>query len=234
MEWLRSIYLRSMAAIPPVLLAVCWLALWMVWPHGSRNAQEVRVRSGTRLSFTGNEQAFNRAVVASDVAVIPSSATRILDDKDDLAILLFKQAAVAPKYLEETEGFDRALARAKEDGAAVVSGAAGYRPRWDVPPAFAARSAGPMELVVEAGPALKARGFRLPEAPAETAKTVQGWQAVLQVECGPDGKVEHVFLEAGSGNPALDSVVVRWVGRGTLSTGTGSCGGRVAVNFGAR
>jgi hypothetical protein len=175
--------------------------------------------------------------VDSDIAVIPSSAVRFIDDKDDLAVLLFSQSWSSPKYLEEKvkrDGCVTPWVGEKLSGADILAGDS-YRSRWDHAPVFSKGTTGEMQLGIELSPGLQSREFQAADLPAEAQKASrQPWQAVMQVEIGNDGRVEDVFLEGGSGNQALDAVLVQWAYRGKVSRAGERCGGRVAVNFGAR
>lgn len=224
---------RSAAAGPAALVALGWVALWFLWPHGELAPHRIRRRSAPHLRYAGRQDGYERPAVASDVAVIPSSALRRLEDRDDLTMLLYKPAAGGA--LERAAAQQAGSVCATQAPAIEFQGirVEAYRPFWDFPAAFGAVTSRPPALVMELAPSLQGRGFRLPDAPPEIGKTgTTGWQAVFQVECGTDGRVEHVFLEQGTGNAALDGALSKWLDRGAVTAGTGVCSGRIVVNFG--
>jgi hypothetical protein len=233
MNRLKYLYRRSVAAIPPVLVAVGCLALWLLWPHGRPGPEWEHPRSGTHIRFAGSVPAFDRPSVVSDLTVIPSSASRKMDDKDDLSILLFTVPGADSREARSAPGSSAAPCW-KAPPAERAIRAPGYRPPDDLPPAITNAAAAGSEIALEIAPALRARGFSLPEAPAELLKSATGWEAVFQVEVGADGRVEHVFREAGSGNAGLDAPLLKWLYRGSLAGNEGPCNGRILVNFGAR
>ncbi|MDI6774515.1 MAG: hypothetical protein QME60_03850 [Verrucomicrobiota bacterium] len=239
MNWLKDLCRRSMIGAPPALLALGWAAIWLLWPRGQLPPDRIRARSATHIRFAGVREGFNRAAIASDVAVISSSASRRIEDQDDLAILLYKPAG---GELVPRAGLGERLAIPCPAPAclalALAAGPRGIRVEertgGSIPAAFALPAAKPAELALELAPSLLTRGFRLPEAPADLPKSgATSWQAVFQVECGADGRVEHVFREVGTGNATLDASLAKWLDRGDLTAGEGACDGRIVVNFGA-
>ena len=114
----------------------------------------------------------------------------------------------------------------------VSNSLAGYRSQWPVERVFPVAPEPAMRSIVEVSGELRRRGFQPPVmALADIATSKRSWQVDLIVECGQDGRPEHVFLERGSGNSAIDSALVREMyGAKLAATGT-PCAGRVSVSL---
>lgn len=231
--WLRmlrmkrstSSYVTPMIGVPYIVIALAWVLLWFLWPHGI-GVKRRPVVSPVRVAFVRySEAAFSRPVPFP----VGSAVTGTLN----LVTVAPWQVPRTPRLLERKSGGDewgggRDEAFADRAGRELKA----YRPVWTEPGLFAGPADASLHVTVEATGTLAGNGFQVPDFQASLKKTNLPWLVSAFVQVDKNGRVERVFLEAGCENRDINSLVVKALYRGRVSSPGTRCEGRVRVNYG--
>lgn len=228
----RYAYSRSPIGWPSLLVAVLWVGLWAIWPGWRRlPSDSVRRREGGLALYhaaIGDWYVPFTLNGASDHAAFEDGVRGGVEE-------LLELTPRAPRYLVSDEVVPASPT-------VPASGARGVLPAGLRPMRVPTGPGGPhkaetgllaMRLRVHTTGALKEQGFQIPDLTMETIRhDATAWSAVLHVETDQSGRVEHVFLERGTGDRPADTRLMGAVQRGVASRPGGAARGRVKVSFG--
>jgi len=235
--WLRmfrmkrstSAYEPRWLSIPSVLIAIMWMMLWLLWPHGEKlQTVKTQVMQSPRVAFVpGGENIYSKPLSfntwkTSDESGEPVPVMPWLMDRP--ARCLEKNISIVEEY---------ASGRMAGIYGHVLRGMESYKPVWEDVPVFNISTNSQMRLTVETMGDLKVRGFKLPDFLSEIKKNDKSWMITVFVEVDKDGNVDKVFLDSGSEYKEINSIVVKSIYRGRVSVAGTRCEGRVRLNYGA-
>jgi hypothetical protein len=108
-----------------------------------------------------------------------------------------------------------------------------YAPVRVQPDLFKREPHGGRHLQVAPAESLRRRGFHVQRVPDRLLARggENGWQVQAYVEIADDGRVEHVFIESGTDNAALNRDVIGMLQRGRVTEAGPRCSGRVVVSL---
>ena len=221
-------YRPRYVSMPTVIIAVGWLALWLLWPQVPRTQARPAAMSVTRVSYVRcAENPYARPSPMHDwpaaglegdsVNVAPWFASRParLLDKDGWTSAA-KEPVLGDRHIGELAG-----CTLKE-----------FKPVWNDVPVFGSTRSPQMNLNIEAGTALAQAGFELPALPSELTKFGKPWMVSVFVEVGVNGRVTNAFLDKGCEDPRINALVVKEMYKGVVSAAGTPCADRVKINFG--
>ena len=225
----------GLMGLPEVLIVVVWVCLWMLWPPLQR-IEGRPAKSSRRLVVVSYGQVRDQLYMSP--TIFAQSAGTGFQPSEDLGKTLDRPVEAAPRrmrFLSLPPDPPAEIPRRRVPlGAQVASGMAGYQPAWRDAEVFPGRVAEAGRLIVEPSEPLKRNGFKVKGFQEPAAGWVRPWQAVVVVETGRDGGVEHTFLESGTGDADLDAMILRTLCRGAVTNAAVACMGRVTVSFGGR
>lgn len=225
----RTRSLRRLNELSALVVPVLWIVLWQAWPNGVRESVPARSISPMRVRYTPQSDDGGRDPQPLVFVRSPLTGDELIADEGP-------EVLHGPRLPGETHLLQRTAA-AEPDVAGLELGGppavAGFRPGSPAARAFQVGAGLRRDLVVEASPALQRRGFRLPGiGVASFGNTNAGWQVVMTVECGEDGRAENVFVESGTADTAFNVAVARTV-QGAAAADPGvPCRGRLTVSYG--
>lgn len=231
--WLRmfrmkgktSAYARQMVSIPYVAIAVGWVMLWLLWPHGVKVVARQHVPAVTSVSLVRvTENPFSKP--------IPMHLWKAAGSGDDNVTVMPWMVTRPAKVLERSIfSADESAKGADSSGVANLKMSA-YRPVWSDKAVFNIEAGRGMYLTMESSRTLTERGFEVPDLGPDLKKADKPWIVKAFVEVDEKGKVAGVFLESGCDYKEINSAVVRTLYRGLVSKAGARCEGLVKVNFG--
>ncbi len=204
----KNTYSMGLIGLPSVLIALSWIALWLLWPTQVREA-------------VGKEKPFKVSYVQLESGKWPDYLDLIVllrdggtfEEKDDNIESLSVYHARKPRFLERSQ-----VKKEQGDVNASVGlsshiledAAKGYKPGWSENRVFPQRIFPEKQIVVEFGGELKDSGFHMPEFPSEIIKGItESWSVAANVEISDGGIPEHVFLLTRSEDQTIIVMVVK-------------------------
>jgi len=234
----RNIYSYGPIGIPSVLVALSGIALWFTWSGLRQPAvSAVVTASQPRVAYARIAEGDGNLYMKPDLFSRPSSVGFRVPEREEQGPLAVSRSDRTPMLLgwEETVGEERTGIPATFLPTEVNGHGRDYHPSWHAEAAFPRRTWNEVQVSVTVGKRLKERGFEIPRLPPEIlAENDDPWMVIAHVDIGPDGRVSHVFIEKGSGDPKIDDIVTRTMQSGRLPQPGERCSGRVTVNLGRR
>jgi len=231
----KSPYSGGSIGFPSVILAGAWAGLWLLWPPLDFTSTPARRLPDVRVSYVKFGAGQGSLYMKPYLFGLPSRVGfrfRFPEDDSGVPAGLSGHCVNHSRLLDRDEAVVKKVAVSDIRGRSVELGE--YRPHLEPVSAFSRKAAGEMRTLVMTSGELKDKGFQVPEFPEGVLKQFdKPWRVAVYVEIGNDGRVEHVFLESGNHDPAVDAAVVRHMHRGKLSRPGTGCTGRVTVSFGA-
>ncbi|MFC1462473.1 hypothetical protein ACFLQU_02600 [Verrucomicrobiota bacterium] len=223
-------YSRGIMGLPSLFVAVCWLAIWLVWTSIDSTTPAGRARIVTRTVFS-------QPVSANPAEMDPRDIIRLQRGSDEMDA---PSSAAISRYVAEPKYLERPAREATAGGGApygrvlrrnAVKGAT-YRPDWREAPVFVRKAPGKPKPLVECSDQLELNGFQLPQMVLiQLGLGKAPWQVVVHLETDENGRVEHVFLDRGSDDSLVNKRVVQAMYRGRLVTKGARCEGTITVSF---
>jgi hypothetical protein len=218
---------RVLVSLPMYLIALMWIMLWFLWPHGKMVQVKRRVIPPSRVTFvTSVAGLYNRP--------FPTLAGKVAENGRDDEAHIVPWFEPRPSRLLDRQAAMLSNGKAHKDdllSPAAIEALNTYSPVWDDPAVYAVRGGGEMQLTVEPSRELAKSGFSVPEIGAGLKPGDKPWFVVLFVEVGADGRVKNVFVDKGSENKDVNTALVKAAYRGTAQAGA-ECEGRIKINFG--
>lgn len=219
--WIRE-------SIPTVLVSASWVGLWLLWPHGSAPAGIAgRPRPPAGVCEVANDSvAFRRP----EQFGLPSpEGFSVQETEDWSSSVLGAPLALPPRTLARAE---RTAALAMPFSLDLTAGGAqaSYQPVFA--PAAVYEAPGARRRVhVLSSDCLARRGLELSRTLAGI-ETNRDWEVGAWVEVAPEGRVEHVLVDAGSGDTNLDRRVEAALYRARVTERGQACGGWLRIGYG--
>lgn len=221
--------------LPPFLLACGWVAIWLLWPDVS--SLDVSTRRPTMMTVRYVEvptQVMN--TVSMPDLFAHSSRFGFQGPRrgfEEVSLRVPDKEVRAARYLEETNLlFEAGAGWQGSQSEPDIPKMSAYRPVWSNEPVFNVKNATGSVVLVEMSGKLREKGF---EVPALSVKELNGgdkpWRAVLFVEVNGAGFVRQVFMESGSGNKEIDSVLCNRAYQGVSKEVGTEFFGRVTIDY---
>lgn len=209
-------YSRGPIGIPAALICIAAVSLWFLWPDPVGRSIGRRRQVPVVCAYVAGLPGLSGLRATPDLFSRVSPVGFHLEREDRG----FPEAApprrtepVSPLMRAETLPEERGRPPAGEAGRVALDELVTYRPFWQDAAVFADAVPKAPALHLAVSPRLRPHGLVLPELPAASRNGMPAqWDAVLSVSVGTDGRIEHVFVESGTGHAELDRAVVRAVG----------------------
>ena len=221
---------RLLAGVPTIVVCGLWVVLCQAWPSREQPAVAQRRHLQACVRYLEQEPADSGALLF----------VRSPQDPGDLLTEESPDALRVMRIRGRAHLLDRAEPAAAggdiRDRLAVpwpAGSNVAFRVSLPDEPVFAAVTNLERRIATEVSDSLRRRGFRLPEFdPSLWGRTGVAWQVALAVECGEDGKLADVYVEAGTADPALNLAVARSVETSGAADAGAPCRGRVIISYG--
>jgi hypothetical protein len=223
---------RWLSGLPAVLVGSLWLILAEAWPGRLPESQARTRPSATRIYFRQTPPVEHGAELMPLVFVQPPpKAGDLLAEESPEAVRVLH--GVGNNHLLDRQvPADRSVPDRVPELSGLTNPAA-FRLAIPDGRLFRGGSAAERGITVEVSPTLRDRGFRLPTLDASTlGNTNTAWQVILVVDGTQDGRVENVFLESGTADPAFNRALVQKISLDATLTPGVPCRGRVVVSYG--
>jgi len=230
----RHAYYTRPLDLPSVALVVAGLALWLVWPSPGDAPDRARLPRRFEVCYAGSASGQDRQYREPTIFFDPLTPMREVPSEgftEMIGAARKRRSRLLPR--ERSTAGDGG---GEEDLAplrlTVENVLAGYVPQWEKNPVFLRREGQDPRLVVRCSEALRQAGFQPPELTGSELANGKAWEVILSVDWEDGETVRHVFLERGSGDPAVDSAAVRTMYKAALREGAGARSGRVTLSYG--
>ena len=221
-------YYRRPLDAPSMLVIVCWLALWLVWPLRGVQPARVRIPGSMRIRCVdvGSEDSYRRPTVFLNGVTGFKPADAGFDEMLGAA----RRSRARPL---EDDASIRGMSKSSElspaSAAEAVMGE--YEPVWRESPVFLSAGEQGEVLVARCSEALRQAGLQFEETLDAGLVNDKTWQVILYVEGDGAGHVAHVFLLQGSGDAETDAHLVKAVYRAEMREDAPAVGGRVTISY---
>lgn len=231
----RSPFSRGAVGAPAVLISVLWIGLWWCWPHPGQGTG-----AGTlpppRVTYSGVMSPATRLHMAPHLFALPSLVGFSPNGSQAEPEPFTDAPERPPRFLARTADWTAAgLLGPIWSGAPEAPPQRSHTPRYVVGPVFAPPADKAARMFHEVAAALQDRSLEVPDlAGGGLATFDKPWQVQVYVDVDEDGCVEHVLLESGCGEAAIDAMVIRELYRAKATPQKGVVtGGHVTVGFGS-
>ena len=229
----RNRYARGEMGLSSVCVGAAWIALWLVWPSGGAGVSSARLPASFSVQYSTFP--FEDKDLTTTLPFVDHISAEFMrrDENDEPENLLLSRRLRPPRYLERNTEM-RIETDANNEGPYLIhllSEPDAYRLRWTDERVFPPDTGKDMKVIIRPAGKLKTYGFQIPKLPIKKIKSKNmSWTVVVTVEMGDFGRPEHVFLESGCSDKSINTMIVRTMYRGTLTTPGGRCSGRVTVS----
>jgi TonB family protein len=237
MKRLRNRYSRGPVGLPGVLVLAGVALLWQLWPDVPKSARGGREQPAMLYAYIRHMPERGTLREKPDLfGMLSPVGFRMPGDDGGIPVAPPPERKPArPVLIRKPDGLSGGghtplppldtLAREE-----LVS----YDPFWQDEPVFSNVVAGKSAVGMVLSESLIKAGMvidKMQTIAPEEGRT--GWLVVVSVSLCEDGRVDHVFVESGSGVTAIDQAVVRVVARAKTAEPPGKpVRGRVSVGFG--
>ena len=227
-------YVRGIMGIPSFVVAAMWVGIWFLWPDAGRSSLPSDMPT-PRVAYVPFDVGEGSWYLRPDVFGRPLSIGFSLPAQgEDVPASPAGRHLPRPRLLERNGRMSNTAywEPAQWRKAASCRGEAGYRPHWTGDKVFARPDGYEMRFVVDMSRSLRRRGLVIPDLSGKGMVPAEGpWTAVLLLDVNRAGRPEHVFVEAGTGQPDVDSDVARVLYRASAPGSGGPCSGRVTISY---
>jgi hypothetical protein len=231
----RNPYAIRTVSVPALLLALGWIGLWLLWPAPYRARATAPARRLVKPQFVGQGIGEDRLYLNPTLFGRSSKVGfSVAERRDAMPGELAEERKADPMPLAWDPSMVGAPtgAVARLDFDASLSAPPAYAPVWPRRVAAESSTADRSGLHVTLRGALRRFGLRVPPFPASIAAySAQSWSAAALLEMDDEGRATHVFLESGTGIPAVNEAVIQTLGRAVLERPGTGCVGRVEIGF---
>ena len=221
-------YAGTRMSFSSVLIVVGGIALWLLWPEaGSQDQQEGGGRRW-QLVYGGTITA-SRSLEAEPLLFVRQQSRELVPWPVSDDVRFVGRQWVRPLLAGTLR--TTPLAPPGRQRPLPVE-ARRFQPVWRSTRVLERAPGDTRRIVCRMTDSLHQAGVRLPEVTEFPGVDGGSWDAELDVVCGPDGRLQDVFIRRGPDNQALREQLVRFVEKGTVAPGTAGTRGQVVVMWG--
>ncbi|MDP6525235.1 MAG: hypothetical protein QGI24_09615 [Kiritimatiellia bacterium] len=227
----RNKFSRGIVPVPSLLIALGWLAIWLVWPMGVTSLRGVESPSTVSVLDASELEG---SLYRPDIFLPSANGFNVHGDQSGTVDMLSERKYLPPRLLTR----DEAVPVVPDNTSALRPSMADeepYVPAFQDQPLFDKLSADGLHLLTAVRGNLSDCGFKIPDLAAVLeGKTDRPWIVEIHVDLGSDGRVNHAFLMTGSQDAELNAKLVRRMHFAEAMAVDRECSGRVVISCGRR